>query len=462
MLSIKTGGCAEDCGYCSQSVHAESGLKASKLMDVDAVLEAAREAKAAGSQRFCMGAAWREPKDRDMDAICAMVEGVNALGLQSCMTLGMLSDAQAERLGEAGLDYYNHNLDTSPENYGAVITTRTWQDRIDTLDRVRDQGINVCCGGIVGMGETREDRVSFLHALATLPEPPESVPINALVPVPGHGAGRYPQGCAERADRRCRIRPHGRGRAYPDAPFGRAPLSRPREHVGHDAGAVFPGGRELDLHRRQVADDGQRRKRQGCGAVRQAGAQRLRAAATLLALTAGGGMVASCARTSQRPLPPLSTSDTYANAPILAAIVKRACVDGSASPKQFGRILGETGWKHRQIAAGKKDGELDMWQLPHVQVVRGASPVSARESSVWVCQVAIDGAVAPTINRMETSLRRDVGNREVFGSKPGDWRWKPSLFTEGHLTVDPGRARNSLSIFVEYAQLQPLKALFGK
>lgn len=185
LLSIKTGGCAEDCGYCSQSVHAESGLKASKLMDVDAVLEAAREAKAAGSQRFCMGAAWREPKDRDMDAICAMVEGVNALGLQSCMTLGMLTDAQAERLGEAGLDYYNHNLDTSPENYGSVITTRTWQDRIDTLDRVREQGINVCCGGIVGMGETREDRVSFLHALATLPEPPESVPINALVPVPG-------------------------------------------------------------------------------------------------------------------------------------------------------------------------------------------------------------------------------------------------------------------------------------
>ena len=185
LLSIKTGGCAEDCGYCSQSVHAESGLKASKLMDVDAVLEAAREAKAAGSQRFCMGAAWREPKDRDMDAICAMVEGVNALGLQSCMTLGMLSDTQAQRLGDAGLDYYNHNLDTSPENYGAVITTRTWQDRLDTLDRVRDQGINVCCGGIVGMGETREDRVSFLHALATLPEPPESVPINALVPVPG-------------------------------------------------------------------------------------------------------------------------------------------------------------------------------------------------------------------------------------------------------------------------------------
>ena len=185
LLSIKTGGCPEDCGYCSQSVHSESGLKASKLMDVDAVLEAARAAKEAGSQRFCMGAAWREPKDRDMDAICAMVEGVNALGLQSCMTLGMLTEGQAQRLGEAGLDYYNHNLDTSPEHYGSVITTRTWQDRLDTLDAVRDAGINVCCGGIVGMGETREDRVGFLHALATLPEPPESVPINALVPVPG-------------------------------------------------------------------------------------------------------------------------------------------------------------------------------------------------------------------------------------------------------------------------------------
>jgi len=185
LLSIKTGGCAEDCGYCSQSVHSESGLKASKLMDVDAVLATAREAKDAGSQRFCMGAAWREPKDRDMDAICAMVEGVNALGLQSCMTLGMLSEAQTQRLAESGLDYYNHNLDTSPEHYGSVITTRSWQDRLDTLERVRDAGINVCCGGIVGMGETREDRIGFLHALATLPEPPESVPINALVPVPG-------------------------------------------------------------------------------------------------------------------------------------------------------------------------------------------------------------------------------------------------------------------------------------
>jgi biotin synthase len=185
LLSIKTGGCPEDCGYCSQSAHADTRLPATKLMDTEAVLAAAREAKAAGSQRFCMGAAWRNPKDRDMDALCAMVEGVNALGLESCMTLGMLTGAQADRLATAGLDYYNHNLDTSPERYGDIVTTRSWDDRLDTLAAVRQAGINVCCGGIVGMGEARKDRVSFLHALATLPEPPESVPINALVPVAG-------------------------------------------------------------------------------------------------------------------------------------------------------------------------------------------------------------------------------------------------------------------------------------
>ena len=185
LLSIKTGGCPEDCGYCSQSAHAKSGLKAEKLMDVEGVLLAAAEAKAAGSGRFCMGAAWREPKERDMDALCTMVAGVKAMGLETCMTLGMLADGQAERLAEAGLDYYNHNLDTSPEHYGEVITTRTWQDRLDTLERVRSAGMSVCCGGIVGMGESREDRVGFLHALATLPAHPESVPINALVPVKG-------------------------------------------------------------------------------------------------------------------------------------------------------------------------------------------------------------------------------------------------------------------------------------
>ena len=185
LLSIKTGGCPEDCGYCSQSAHAKSGLKAEKLMDVEGVLLAAAEAKAAGSGRFCMGAAWREPKERDMDSLCAMVAGVKAMGLETCMTLGMLGEGQAERLAGAGLDYYNHNLDTSPEHYGEVITTRTWKDRLDTLERVRSAGMSVCCGGIVGMGESREDRVGFLQALATLPEHPESVPINALVPVKG-------------------------------------------------------------------------------------------------------------------------------------------------------------------------------------------------------------------------------------------------------------------------------------
>ena len=185
LLSIKTGGCPEDCGYCSQSVSADSGVKATKLMDVRTVLQAAAQAKDAGSTRFCMGAAWRNPKDRDMDAVVAMVEGVRGMGLETCMTLGMLTPAQADRLAAAGLDYYNHNIDTSPERYADVITTRSFEDRIDTLSTVRNAGINVCCGGIVGMGETREDRVGFVHALATLPEHPGSVPINALVPVKG-------------------------------------------------------------------------------------------------------------------------------------------------------------------------------------------------------------------------------------------------------------------------------------
>lgn len=185
LLSIKTGGCPEDCGYCSQSFTAKSGLKAEKLMNVAAVLSAAADAKAAGSQRFCMGAAWRNPKDRDMDAVVAMVEGVKALGLETCMTLGMLKAEQARRLADAGLDYYNHNIDTAPEKYADIVTTRTFSDRLETLAHVRDAGVAVCCGGIVGMGESREDRVGFIHALATLPRYPESVPINALVPVKG-------------------------------------------------------------------------------------------------------------------------------------------------------------------------------------------------------------------------------------------------------------------------------------
>ncbi len=185
LLSIKTGGCPEDCGYCSQSAHADTGLKATKLMDPRAVLQAAAQAKDHGSTRFCMGAAWRNPKDRDMGAIVEMVKGVRAMGMETCMTLGMLTDDQAKTLADAGLDYYNHNIDTSPERYGEVITTRSFEERLETLEHVREAGINVCCGGIVGMGETRGDRVGFIHALATLPVHPGSVPVNALVPVKG-------------------------------------------------------------------------------------------------------------------------------------------------------------------------------------------------------------------------------------------------------------------------------------
>ena len=185
LLSIKTGGCPEDCGYCSQSVKAESGVEATKLMEVQSVLQRAAQAKDQGSQRFCMGAAWRNPKDRDMPAIVEIVKGVRAMGLETCMTLGMLTPKQADMLKEAGLDYYNHNVDTGPEYYERVISTRNYQDRLDTLQNVRDAGINVCSGGIVGMGETREDRVGFVHTLATLERHPESVPVNALVPVKG-------------------------------------------------------------------------------------------------------------------------------------------------------------------------------------------------------------------------------------------------------------------------------------
>ena len=189
LLSIKTGGCPEDCGYCSQSAKFDTGLKASKLMAHAQVLEQAKRAKAEGASRFCMGAAWRSPKDRDMDELCTMVSDVKAMGLETCMTLGMLSDRQADQLAEAGLDYYNHNIDTSPEYYDQVITTRTFQDRIDTLEKVREAGMKVCCGGIVGMGEKVDDHVGFLLALANMRPPPESVPINALMPIEGTPLG---------------------------------------------------------------------------------------------------------------------------------------------------------------------------------------------------------------------------------------------------------------------------------
>ncbi len=185
LLSIKTGRCPEDCGYCPQSVRYDTGLEDEPLLPVDEVLEQARAARERGASRFCMGAAWRSPKDRDLDAVVEMVREVKALGLETCLTLGMLSEAQTARLREAGLDYYNHNLDTSPDFYGEIITTRTYQDRLDTLARVREAGIKVCCGGIVGMGEDRADRIGLLRELANQPQHPESVPINMLVRVEG-------------------------------------------------------------------------------------------------------------------------------------------------------------------------------------------------------------------------------------------------------------------------------------
>ena len=189
LLSVKTGGCPEDCAYCPQSAHHETDVKAEKLMAVEDVLDQAQQAREGGATRYCMGAAWRNPKDSDLDDICAMVEGVKGLGLESCATLGMLTRPQAQRLKQAGLDYYNHNLDTSEEFYGQIITTRTYRDRLETLENVRHAGIKVCSGGIVGMGESRRDRAGMLMALANLDPHPESVPINLLVRVEGTPLG---------------------------------------------------------------------------------------------------------------------------------------------------------------------------------------------------------------------------------------------------------------------------------
>ena len=185
LLSIKTGGCPEDCSYCPQAARYHTGVEATKLMDLEEVLEAARAAKAAGSNRFCMGAAWREPKDRDIEKVATMIREVKAMGLETCATLGMLEKTKAQALSEAGLDYYNHNLDTSEDFYGSIIKTREYQDRLDTLGNVRESGMSVCCGGIIGMGETRRQRASLIARLANLSPYPESVPINHLVPMPG-------------------------------------------------------------------------------------------------------------------------------------------------------------------------------------------------------------------------------------------------------------------------------------
>lgn len=192
LLSIKTGGCAEDCGYCSQSVHFDTGLEAEKLMPLGEVVEAAKRAKQNGADRFCMGAGWRSLKDRDVPKVAAMITAVKAEGLETCVTLGMLEDGQAEALKEAGLDYYNHNLDTSPEYYGTVVTTRTYEDRLDTLGKAREAGMKLCTGGILGMGEGRTDRIGLIHELSKLMPHPESVPINMLVPIKGTPLGESP------------------------------------------------------------------------------------------------------------------------------------------------------------------------------------------------------------------------------------------------------------------------------
>ncbi len=185
LISIKTGSCPENCSYCPQSAHYETGLKKEPLMEIQDVVEAAKKAKAAGSTRFCMGAAWRGPRDQDLDVVCEMVSEVKKLGMETCVTLGLLKDHQADALRDAGLDYYNHNIDTSPEHYGKIITTRTFEDRIKTIENVRKSGVKVCCGGILGMGETAKDRLEMLLVLANMDEAPESVPINQLIAIPG-------------------------------------------------------------------------------------------------------------------------------------------------------------------------------------------------------------------------------------------------------------------------------------
>lgn len=247
LLSIKTGGCSEDCGYCSQSAHHATGLPATKLMDVAAVLEEAARAKSSGSTRFCMGAAWRSPKSRDMASIVAMVEGVKAMGLETCMTLGMLDDGQVDELKAAGLDYYNHNVDTSEAHYNRVITTRSYGDRLDTLERVRRAGINVCSGGILGMGETAADRADMLTTLANLPEHPGSVPINMLIPIAG-----TPLGDAEPIDPIAFVRTIATARIVMPKSFvrlsaGRTSMSEETQALCFMAGAnsIFAGDRLL-------------------------------------------------------------------------------------------------------------------------------------------------------------------------------------------------------------------------
>ena len=257
LLSIKTGGCPEDCGYCSQSIHADVNLQATGLMDLESVLAAAAAAKNAGVQRFCMGAAWRSPRERDLERVCEMVRGVKALGLETCVTLGMLTAPQARKLADSGLDFYNHNIDTSPEYYATVATTRTIQDRLQTLEYVRDAKIKVCCGGIVGMGEAREDRIGMLLTLANLPTHPESVPINSLMRVRGTRLGD-----AEGIDGLEFVRTIAVARII--MPQSVVRLSAGREHMSNElqalcffagAGSVFVGEKLLTTPNPSIEQD---------------------------------------------------------------------------------------------------------------------------------------------------------------------------------------------------------------
>ena len=257
LLSVKTGGCAENCGYCSQSQHFKTGVPASKLMEAETVIEAAKAARDGGAQRFCMGAAWRDLKDRDLPKVAAMISGVKALGLETCATLGMLKPEQAKALKAAGLDYYNHNLDTGPEYYGKVVSTRTYGDRLETLAAVRDAGLSTCCGGIVGMGETRRDRAGLLQQLAALPAHPDSLPINDLMPIPG-----TPLGDAAPVDALEFVRMIAVARLV--CPKSVVRLSAGREHMSRElqalcflagANSIFVGGKLLTTSNPDQDDD---------------------------------------------------------------------------------------------------------------------------------------------------------------------------------------------------------------
>jgi len=257
LLSIKTGACPEDCAYCPQSAHYDTGVGREALMEVAAVRAAALRAREAGATRFCMGAAYRSPKDRDLEVIVRLIREVRSLGLESCATLGMLSPAQAQRLKAAGLDYYNHNLDTSPQFYGAIVSTRTYQDRLDTLAAVRAAGLKVCCGGIIGMGESVDDRAQLLRTLANLPEHPESVPINRLVRVPGTPLAAAPDVDAFDFVRTCAVARILMPRAQVRLSAGRDSMSDELQALCFLAGAnsIFYGERLLTTGNPDVAHD---------------------------------------------------------------------------------------------------------------------------------------------------------------------------------------------------------------